>query len=218
MEILHQNQQSQISQGSPKWYIWHLLGWIQLTGTRNINDPPFISIPGALAFSIHVDWFNSHGKSTWLAIIGPIMLICLNLPQSKRFKRENVYVAAIIPVPKGPTDLQLNYLLMPLIKELKKLWQGFHFSPTSTDPSGSFIVVAILTAIADVVAVHNLIELISNSGRNVFNFFSIHKGLIEEIGPQFQYTHARPNHKSTIEKWLWETPKQQQAIFSEYGV
>ncbi|MBW0556899.1 hypothetical protein O181_096614, partial [Austropuccinia psidii MF-1] len=132
MEILHQHEQSQTLKGSPKCYIWDGLVWRCFTGTRNIHDLPFMSIPGALAFSIYVDWFNAHPKSTWLASIGPIMLICLNLPPSERLKPENVYVAGIIAGPKEPTSLQLNYLLMPLIKELKELWQGYHFSPTST--------------------------------------------------------------------------------------
>ncbi|MBW0486863.1 hypothetical protein O181_026578 [Austropuccinia psidii MF-1] len=138
MEILHQHQQSQIPKGSPKCDIWDGLVWRHFTGTRNINDPTFMSIPGALNFSIYVDWLNAHGRSTWLVSIGLIMLICLNIPPSERLKPENVYVAGIIPGPKEPTALQLNYLLMPLIKELKMLWQGYHFSPMSTGPSGSF--------------------------------------------------------------------------------
>ncbi|MBW0561784.1 hypothetical protein O181_101499 [Austropuccinia psidii MF-1] len=83
MEILHQHQQSQTPKGSPKCDVWDGLVWRHFTGTRNIHDPPFMSIPGALAFSIYVDWFNAHGKSTRLASIGPIMLICLNIPQVK---------------------------------------------------------------------------------------------------------------------------------------
>ncbi|MBW0504696.1 hypothetical protein O181_044411 [Austropuccinia psidii MF-1] len=137
MKILHQHQQSQIPKGSPKCEIWDGLVWRRFTGTRNITDPPFMSIPGALAFCIYVGWFNAHGKSTQLARIGPIMLICLNLPPSERLKPENVYVAAIIPGPKEPAALQSNYLLIPLIKELKELWQGYHFSPTSTDEHNS---------------------------------------------------------------------------------
>ncbi|MBW0576027.1 hypothetical protein O181_115742 [Austropuccinia psidii MF-1] len=57
------------------------------------------------------------------------MLICLNLPPSERLNPENVYVSGIIPGPKEPTALQLNYLLMPLIKELKELWQITIFHP-----------------------------------------------------------------------------------------
>ncbi|MBW0587930.1 hypothetical protein O181_127645 [Austropuccinia psidii MF-1] len=85
-----------------------------------------MSIPGTLAFSIHVDSLHAHGKSTWLASIAPIMLIYLNFPPSERFKPENVYVAGIILGPKEPTSLQLHYLLMPLINELKELWKGYH--------------------------------------------------------------------------------------------
>ncbi|MBW0556818.1 hypothetical protein O181_096533 [Austropuccinia psidii MF-1] len=150
LQILNQQKKFQIPKGSPKCVIWDGLVWRFFTGTRNITDPPFISIPGALAFSIYVDWFNEHGKSTRLASIGPIMLICLNLPSSERVKLENFYISGMILAPKEPTTLQLNYLLMPLIKGLKELWQVYHFSPTPTGPSGSFICVAILTAIADV--------------------------------------------------------------------
>ncbi|MBW0470613.1 hypothetical protein O181_010328 [Austropuccinia psidii MF-1] len=146
------------------------------------------------------------------------MLICLNLPPSERLKPENVYVSGIIPGPKQPTALQLNYLLMPLIKDLKELWQGYDVSPTATGPSISFICVAILTAIADVVAMHKLTGFISHSGNHFCNFRTIHKAQIEEIGPQFHYTCSYQNHKSTIVKWLWASPQQRQAIFSKYGV
>ncbi|MBW0521886.1 hypothetical protein O181_061601 [Austropuccinia psidii MF-1] len=162
MEILHQHQQSQIPKGSPKCDIWDGLVGRCFTGTRNIIDPPFVSIPCALAFSIYVDWFNAHGKSIWLASIGPIMLICLHFPPSERLKPESVYVSGIIPGPKEPTALQFNYLLMPLIKEIKELWQGYHISPTSTGPSGSFIRVAIITAIVDVVSMHKISVVISH--------------------------------------------------------
>ncbi|MBW0551053.1 hypothetical protein O181_090768 [Austropuccinia psidii MF-1] len=124
---MHQHQQSQTPKGLSKCDVWDGLVWRCFTGTRNINDPPFMSIPGALAFSIYLDWFNAHGKSTRLARIRPIMLICFNLPPSKGLKPENVYVAGIIPGWMEPTSLQLNYLLMPLINELKELWKGYHF-------------------------------------------------------------------------------------------
>ncbi|MBW0532653.1 hypothetical protein O181_072368 [Austropuccinia psidii MF-1] len=123
------------------------------------------------------------------------MLICLNLPPSERLKTENVYAAGIIPGPKEPTALQSNYLLLPLIKELKELWQGYNFSPTSTGPSGSFIRVAILMAIVDVVAMPKLTGFIFHSGSHFCNFCTIHKAQIEEIGPQFHYTCSYQAHK-----------------------
>ncbi|MBW0532262.1 hypothetical protein O181_071977 [Austropuccinia psidii MF-1] len=122
MEILNKHKQSQIPEGSPKCDIWDGLVSRHFTSTRNINDPSFMSIPGALAFSIYADWFDAHGKSTHLASVGPIILICLNIPQSERLKPENVYASVIIPGLKDPTALQFNYLLIPLIKDLKELW------------------------------------------------------------------------------------------------
>ncbi|MBW0489893.1 hypothetical protein O181_029608 [Austropuccinia psidii MF-1] len=83
MEILHQHQQSQIPKGSRKCDIWDGLFWRHFTGTRNINDPPFMSIPGALAFSINMDWSNAYVKSTQLTSIAPIIVICLDIPQVK---------------------------------------------------------------------------------------------------------------------------------------
>ncbi|MBW0495571.1 hypothetical protein O181_035286 [Austropuccinia psidii MF-1] len=156
--------------------------------------PPFMSIPGALAFFIYMNWFDAHGKSTWLASIGPIMLICLILPPSERLKPENVYVAGIIPGPKEPASLQLNYLSMPLNKKLKELWKGYHFSPTSTGPPGTFTCVSIHTSIADLVAMRKLTGFISHSGNHFCNFCTIHKDQIEEIGPQFHYTCSYQNH------------------------
>ncbi|MBW0555453.1 hypothetical protein O181_095168 [Austropuccinia psidii MF-1] len=213
MEILHQHQQSQIPKGSPKFGIWDGLVWRHLTGTRNIHKPPFMSIPGSLAFSIYVDWLNAHEKSTRWASIGPIMLICLNLPPSERLKPENVYVAGIIPGPKEPTALQLNYQLMPLIQDLKELWQGYHFSPTSIGPSGSFVRVSILTGIADVIAMCKITGFISHSGNHFCNFCTIHKAQIEDIGPQFHYMRSYQNHKSTLAKWLGHPHNKEKQFF-----
>ncbi|MBW0534414.1 hypothetical protein O181_074129 [Austropuccinia psidii MF-1] len=195
MKILHQHQQSQKPKGSFKCDIWHGLVWRRFTGTRNINYSTFLSIPGALAFLIYVDWFNVNGKETRLDSIRSIMIICLNFPPSGILKPENVYVSGILPGPNEPTALQLNYLLVPLIKELKELWQGYHFSPTSTGPSGSFICVAILMAIADVVAMCKLTGFISHSGSQFCSLCTIKKAQIEEIGPQFHYTCSYQNHK-----------------------
>ncbi|MBW0514094.1 hypothetical protein O181_053809 [Austropuccinia psidii MF-1] len=142
-----------------------------------------MSIPGSLAFLIYVYWFNAHGKSSCLARIGPIMIICFNLPPGEILKPDNVYVSGIIPGPKEPTSLQFNLLLMPLIKELKELCQCDHFSPASTGPSGYFICVAILMAILDVFAMRKPTGFISHSKNHFHNIFTIHKTQVEEIVP-----------------------------------
>ncbi|MBW0472016.1 hypothetical protein O181_011731 [Austropuccinia psidii MF-1] len=81
---------------------------------------------------------------------------------------------------------------MPLIKELKELWQGYHFDPP---------------------------QQVLQDPLSVLPFSRpLRMSQIEEIGPQFYYMCPYQNHKSTIVTWLRTSPQQRQAIFSEYEV
>ncbi|MBW0579118.1 hypothetical protein O181_118833 [Austropuccinia psidii MF-1] len=80
-----------------------------------------MSIPGALAFSIYVDWFNAHGKSTRLASIGPIMLICLNLPPSERLKPEPANFPSIeLPINATHQQAQRAMARLPFFTHLNR--------------------------------------------------------------------------------------------------
>ncbi|MBW0470582.1 hypothetical protein O181_010297 [Austropuccinia psidii MF-1] len=138
-----------------------------------------MSIPCALAFSIYVEWFNAQGKST--RIEAREHLCFRNHPWSE---------GANFPSIKLP----INATHQVAQRAMARL----PFSPTSTGPSASFICVAILTAIADVVAMHKITGFISHSGNHFCDFFTIHKAQIEQIGPQFHCTHSCQNNKSTI--------------------
>ena len=53
-----------------------------------------------------------------------VCLVCLNLPRSERFKRNNVVLVGIIPSMKK--ELKSNSFLKPLIDELFIAWtEGF---------------------------------------------------------------------------------------------
>ncbi|MBW0565604.1 hypothetical protein O181_105319 [Austropuccinia psidii MF-1] len=78
---------------------------------------------------------------------------------------------------------------MPLINELKELWKRYHFSPTSTGPSGSFIRVGILTAIVDVVAMGRITRFLSHSGNQFCNFAPFTKLKLKKLVFNFT-THA----------------------------
>ncbi|MBW0513139.1 hypothetical protein O181_052854 [Austropuccinia psidii MF-1] len=173
-----------------------------------------MSIPSALAFSTYVDWFSSYGKSSLLAIIGPIILIRLNLPPSEVLKQEDVYVSGLISGPKEPTALQSNYLLMPMIKELKELWQGYHFEPTSMGNSGSFICVAILMAIADVVAMCKLTRVFPFR-QPLFVIFSLFTRFkLKKLVPNFT-THA---HTQIINETLQNGFRKPQTKVKQFSV
>lgn len=47
----------------------------------------------------------------------------MNLPQSIRFKQENVMLIGLLPGPKEPKH-DLNDFLKPLVQELHNFWDG----------------------------------------------------------------------------------------------
>nr|CAK26784.1 TPA: transposase domain-containing protein [Phakopsora pachyrhizi] len=212
----HKNM-SESSSGE-KCDIWDGKVWKKFNGTRNRDDLPFMLLPGSLAFSLYIDWFNAFGKSSRSASIGPIVLACLNLPPEERLKPENIYIAAIIPGPNEPTGPQLNHLLVPLINKLKELWKGVHLFPTSKDDSGTTIRVVVLTAIADVVAMRKLTGFISHSENYFCNFCTIHKDLINNIGTECAVPRTYKEHKKQVQSWISANQSKRKVLFSNYGV
>jgi hypothetical protein len=203
--------------GPVKKDIWDGNVWKRFTGPG--SSELFMSKEDSLAFTIYIDWFNAFGKSSRHHKIGVIILVCLNLPIEYRLKTENVYIAGIIPGPKEPTGEQLNYLLKPLIKELIELWHGVFFTSTWKYPSGRTIHAAILTAIADVVAMRKLTGFIAHSGTRLCNFCTIHKNNINDIGPATWPNRRLKDHKKYVENWLKETrTEKRKLLLTEYGV
>lgn len=196
--------------------IWDGSMWKKFKG--NVENEPFLIKEGNLAFSLYIDWFNAFGKSSRHASLGNICLVCLNLPPELRLKPENIYLAAIIPGPKEPTGPQLNLILSPLIKELKDLWKGVYFSQTYKYPQGAVFRVAILTVIADVVAMRKITGFISHSGSKFCNFCMIDKSDIDET-EAFQWPSRNiHDHKNQVAGWLHADQRRRNALFTEYGV
>lgn len=55
--------------------------------------------------------------------VGAIYLVIQNLPQTVRYKKENIILVGIIPGPQEP-KLTMNAFLRPLVEELKEFWHG----------------------------------------------------------------------------------------------
>ncbi|MBW0474097.1 hypothetical protein O181_013812 [Austropuccinia psidii MF-1] len=83
VEILHQHQQSQIPEGSPKCEIWDGLVWRHLTGTRNINDPHsclfLVHLPSRLMWN---GLMHMQSQPSWPALDLPCLFVSIS-PQVK---------------------------------------------------------------------------------------------------------------------------------------
>lgn len=56
--------------------------------------------------------------------VGAVYITICNNPRGVRFRREETILYCVIPGPTEPTTAQLNVILQPLIKDLRKLYGG----------------------------------------------------------------------------------------------
>ena len=89
---------------------------------------PFLSEPDNLALQLNFDGFQPWKRRVYS--VDAVYLTILNLPRSERYKKENCILVALIPPHcEGKGNMQkflrchaMNRLLIPLIDELKQLW------------------------------------------------------------------------------------------------
>jgi len=178
---------------------------------------------GRYLFAINVDFFASEGMTLRgaKASSGIIAAACLNLPADIRYKREYMYLAAVIPGPNEPHLTELNHYVRPVVDQFLVSWERrVHFTQTANHPTGRDTCSAIATAVCDLPAARKFNQSAGHSSH-------------------FLCTRCDCYHKSTIgrtdcEKWSiqdctivrqraaqWKaaaTQKSQEGLFSEYGI
>lgn len=90
---------------------------------RGPDGKQFTSQTGNLTFGMFVDGINPFGnkQSGRHSSITFVVLVCLTLPQRVRFCRENIFLVGVAPGPRVPSLEQMNWILTPIVRQLKEL-------------------------------------------------------------------------------------------------
>ncbi len=119
---------------------------------------------GRYLFSLGVDFFNPLGnkQAGKKRSVGPVSLVCLNLPIDLRYQPENMFLFSIIPGPNEPPLTCLNHYLTPLIDVLKEFWSpGIHFFRTAQFFYGRVARAALICLVCDLLAARKTVGFAS---------------------------------------------------------
>ncbi len=126
------------------------------------NGVPFMQKPrreGRLVFGFNQDGLNPYGNKTGgkKVSVGPMYMVCFNLPPHLRYRMENIFLVGVIPGPREPALDQINHLLKPLVDDLVQGWEeGFYLSQTPAYPDGRLVRCALVPIIADLPAARRI--------------------------------------------------------------
>jgi hypothetical protein len=126
--------------------------WAEFKG---LDGKPFTSWSGNLVFGLFINVINPYGNknASKHALITFIVLVCMSFPYHMRFLPKNNFLVGISPGPKEPSLTQKNWILNPVVEQLKALWIScLTLSQTYFHPEGCDIHAALLHCFANLPA------------------------------------------------------------------
>jgi hypothetical protein len=176
-----------------------------------------------LAWSLSIDWFNPRGnkaagKST---STGSIVMACLNLPPSLRYKPENLFLVGVIPGPKEPSVEQVGHYIEIIVDMLNRSWRdGTKFDCTESSDSGRTERSMLVVIVTDLVASRKIAGVASHSSKNFFcSFCGLAKAEINNFDRTTWPTKTREMQKKAAEEWRdATTKKERKRLFAQTGV
>lgn len=197
-------------------------------GTQNLRGPdgqPFLDGLQRgelrLIWSLSVDWFNPHtnkvaGKH---ASTGSIAMACLNLPPSLRYKPENMYLGALMPV-EPPLD-QTNHYLEPVVTQVERAYtHGVKISRTHKHREGRQTRSAVAVFVNDLPGGKKVAQMAGHqSNYNFCSLCTLHKDQINEIDPARWTPRDSDSLRRAAYAWKDATSKgDRNDIFAKFGV
>ena len=120
---------------------------------KGADGSRFMSHQRNLALMMNVDWFQPFKHLPYSVEV--IYLVLMNLPLGERFKRANTIVVRITPGPDEPSSL--NPYLVPLVSDLKELWEdGIEVCHSGSPSVPENFFAAVLLVACDVPAARKL--------------------------------------------------------------
>ena len=176
-----------------------------------------------LVWSLSIDWFNPRGnkaagKST---STGSIVMACLNLPPSLRYKPENLFLVGVIPGPREPSIEEVGHFTEPIVDMLDKSWRvGTKFDCTESSDCGRTERSMLVVIVTDLVANRKITGVASHSSKLFFcSLCGLDKSEINNLDRMTWPTRTLAMQKKAAEEWRDATTrKERKHLFAQTGV
>ncbi|POV98945.1 hypothetical protein PSTT_14106 [Puccinia striiformis] len=186
------------------------------------NGQQFTASSNHLAFCLYTDGINAFGnrQAGKHASITFLILVCLTLPVELRFLPENIYIAGIAPGPSEPSLEQTNWILRPVVEQLKLLWNpGLSLSRTHNFPEGRHVHGALFTFLADLPATRRALGFSSTSSAHICSYCLLTQNEITNFDSSSWPRRTVSDHRiRASESHHAESFAEKEEIFDEHGV
>jgi hypothetical protein len=175
-----------------------------------------------LLWALSIDWFNPRGnKAAGKSVsTGSMVMSCLNLPPSLRYKPENSFLV-VIPGPKEPSVEGVAHFVDPVVNMLDRSWrEGTKFERTESCNHGRAERSMLTVIISDMVACRRITGAASHASKEFFcSLCKLKKPEINNLDQTTWPARTREEIKVAAQEWRdAQTRAERKRLFAKNGV